>query len=395
MSLLLDALKKAANEKKSADSSNMSVDEPNELELETLEASAVAAEETPDSTLSTSTTLSDEKSLFDDSNRLSVETVSGATPLTVTNEALQLLVHKANKQFKTRQTLLWFGAALSTLVVLLMGGGYFYYNMADDMASLERKHRLVMRSVNDAQLSRSITEKRAQQKILEESQQVNTKPQNKIVAIKVRQQNTFQKLVIKKAKKLDPVNVLVTKAWRHYSQGEYTAAKLVYIDVLSRERNNRDALLGTAAIAFKQKDIERAKSIYGELIELNPRDPIAVAALINLEKVGADTMSESRLKFLIQKNDETAHLYFALGNIYSKQSRWPEAQKSYFKALKSDNDNADYAFNLAVSLDQMGKQKEAITFYKVSMEKAKTGNAEVLIKAVESRLLQLTSGLKR
>jgi tetratricopeptide (TPR) repeat protein len=153
-------------------------------------------------------------------------------------------------------------------------------------------------------------------------------------------------------------------------------------------------LLGIAAIAVKQGDIESAKSIYKELVQLDPRDPIAVAALSNLEKRTLGELGETKLKLMIRKNSEPSHLYFALGNIYSRQSRWPEAQQSYFNAWQSDTNNADYAFNLAVSLDQMGKQKEAIKFYKTSLANAKSGNTQFSIEVAESRLQQLSDGQK-
>lgn len=186
--------------------------------------------------------------------------------------------------------------------------------------------------------------------------------------------------------------MLATKAWNAYIAEDYETAASIYKQVLGREKNNRDALLGIAAIAVKQDDIESARSIYGELVRLNPRDPIAVAAISNLQNKTTSERDESKLKLMIRQSDNPSHLYFALGNIYSQQSRWPEAQQSYFRAWQSDNKNADYAFNLAVSLDQMGKQIEAVKFYKKSLMNAESGNTQFSIEAAESRLQQLNDG---
>src|SRR5260221_13502771 len=58
-----------------------------------------------------------------------------------------------------------------------------------------------------------------------------------------------------------------------------------------------------------------------------------------------------------------ALLHFSLGTQYAQQSRWSEAQAAYFKAHSVDPENAHYAFNLAVSLDQLHQGKLALEFY--------------------------------
>jgi uncharacterized protein HemY len=88
-----------------------------------------------------------------------------------------------------------------------------------------------------------------------------------------------------------------------------------------------------------------------------------VASLISLRGQLDPVASESRLKNLIATQPESALLHFSLGNQYAKQSRWSEAQAAYFKAHSVDPENADYAFNLAVSLDQLHQGKLALEFY--------------------------------
>lgn len=410
MSLLLDALKKAANEKKSADSSNTDGAESEGLKLESVEAPEAAQQEMSNSSAEGAGTKSepsgDDNLQLDDSDRLSQYAASVATTSTVSDEALQILVHKANKQFKSSQSLIWGSVFFVALGVLVTGGIYFFLGMTDDLAAIESKHKQVMKSVTDTRLSRSVTEKIERQmaldnvqKIAEDSTGKDTVPGQITTqaASRADNQKTQKNLVIKKQKKLDPIDVLTTKAWYAYKEGDYETARSVYTKVLAREQTNRDALLGIAAIAVKQGDIGSAKSIYSELVQLNPRDPIAVAALSNLgssdlERTSLNELNESKLKLMIRKNSEPSHLYFALGNIYSQQLRWPEAQKSYFNAWQSDNANADYAFNLAVSLDQMGKQKEAINFYKMSLSNMGKGNTQFSVGSIESRLQQLTGG---
>ncbi len=133
--------------------------------------------------------------------------------------------------------------------------------------------------------------------------------------------------------------------------------------MLAREPANRDALLGLAAIDVRGGHLDAAESRYLKLIEIDPRDSQAVASLIALRGPLDPVASESRLKTLIASQPEAAHLYFSLGNQYAQQSRWSEAQAAYFKAYSVDPENADYAFNLAVSLDQLRQRKLALEFY--------------------------------
>ena len=82
---------------------------------------------------------------------------------------------------------------------------------------------------------------------------------------------------------------------------------------------------------------------------------------------------------------------FALGNSYAKKGQWPEAQSAYFKAWKNSSGNADYVFNLAVSLDQLGKSKQALSFYKQSLTLANEKNVGFSKPAVEKRIDEISS----
>jgi len=128
-----------------------------------------------------------------------------------------------------------------------------------------------------------------------------------------------------------------------------------------------DAILGMAAIAVKNMDYKKAIVGYSLLLKLNPRDQVAMAAMTNLERLTTDAMDESKLKFMLQQQPSATHLNFALGNYYAKKDQWPEAQSEYFKAWQGNSKNADYVYNLAVSLDQLGKTKQALRFYKESL----------------------------
>jgi len=159
------------------------------------------------------------------------------------------------------------------------------------------------------------------------------------------------------------VDPLVEQAYQAFQRNDLAAARDGYQRALLREPTNRDALLGLAAIDVRSGQLNSAEARYLRLLEIDPRDSHAMASLISLRGQLDPVASESRLKSLIANQPEAALLHFSLGNQYAQQSRWTEAQAAYFKAHSVDPENADYAFNLAVSLDQLHQGKLALEFY--------------------------------
>ncbi len=171
------------------------------------------------------------------------------------------------------------------------------------------------------------------------------------------------------------VDPLVEQAYQAFQRNDLAAARDGYQRALAREPTSRDALLGLAAIDVRNGQLSSAEARYLKLLEIDPRDSHAVASLITLRGQLDPVASESRLKSLIATQPESALLYFSLGNQYAQQSRWTEAQAAYFKANSVDPENADYAFNLAVSLDQLHQGKLALEFYQRALALADKGAA--------------------
>ena len=159
------------------------------------------------------------------------------------------------------------------------------------------------------------------------------------------------------------VDPLVEQGYQAFQRNDLVAARDAYQRALAREPTNRDALLGLAAIDVRSGQLNSAEARYLKLLEMDPRDSHAAASLISLRGQLDPVASESRLKNLIATQPESALLHFSLGNQYAQQARWSEAQAAYFKAHSVDPENADYVFNLAVSLDQLHQGKLALEFY--------------------------------
>lgn len=181
------------------------------------------------------------------------------------------------------------------------------------------------------------------------------------------------------------VNPGLQAAYQAYLQGNLATAEQQYNDVLKHDPRNRDALLGMAGIAQRQGQDSIASHYYEYVLVLNPRDPEANAGLAMLSQDDTPD-AESRLKLLLSQQPQSAALNFALGNLYAAQQRWPESQQAYFNAYSLQPDSADYAFNLAVSLDHMGQDKNAAQYYQRALQLDGSGAAGFDRKQVRQRL---------
>lgn len=180
--------------------------------------------------------------------------------------------------------------------------------------------------------------------------------------------NNAVPITIKRQFVADNVYQLLTSAYQAYQVGNDKEALSYYRNVLEIENNNRDAMLGLAAISMRRNQLEKARDTYIALLENDPKDSIALSALINIQSSVDPVKSESRIKSLLHNEPGSPHLLFTLGSLYVSQQRWAEAQNVFFKAYRSDNQNADFAYNLAVSLDQLAQRKAALKFYRAALE---------------------------
>ena len=192
------------------------------------------------------------------------------------------------------------------------------------------------------------------------------------------------------AQQVPSVDPMIEQAYAAFQKSDFGNARELYQAALKRDASSRDALLGLAAIDMRSRDFSLAEARYLRLLENDPRDADALAGLISLRGQVDPTQSESRLKTLIAAQPEASQLHFALGNVLASQRRWNEAQASYFKAYSLEPESPDFAFNLAVSLDQMRQVKPALEYYRRAVALAGTRSAGFDKAVALSRIAELS-----
>jgi tetratricopeptide (TPR) repeat protein len=185
------------------------------------------------------------------------------------------------------------------------------------------------------------------------------------------------------------VDAALKEGYAALEAGDLVTARAAYDRALRTDPRNRDGLLGLAAIDVRVGDYNRAAESYARVLELDPRDPDAAAGLIALRGTLDPVEAESRLKNLIAARPDTPVLHFALGNVFAAQSRWAEAQQSYFRAVAMETENPDYEFNLAVSLDQLHKENLALEHYQRALALAASRSAGFNKSQAEARIRDL------
>jgi Tfp pilus assembly protein PilF len=184
-------------------------------------------------------------------------------------------------------------------------------------------------------------------------------------------------------------NPTLEHAYQALQDDRLNDAQRNYEQVLRGEPQNVDALLGLATLAVRQGLVGEASHLYLRALEADPKDLTALTGLINLQEQADPVLSESRLKTLLATQPDASTLNFALGNLLAGQQRWNDAQQAYFRAYTAEPHNADYLYNLAVSLDHLHQNKLAAQYYQNALDAAGMRSSAFDKGQVQRRLLDL------
>lgn len=184
-------------------------------------------------------------------------------------------------------------------------------------------------------------------------------------------------------------NAPIMLAWEAYQQRNWRLAEQLYRKILASEPRHRDALLGLAAVHIQQQQNDKAHAIYQYLRQLNPQDHEVQQALLALhpERISAENVAAWQQSQ--PQADARAINPILLGQYYASRANWQQAQEQFFQAWSAQPDNADIAFNLAVSLDHLQQAKLAAEFYQQALTLGSRFGAAFDRPATEARLAQL------
>ena len=306
------------------------------------------------------------------------------------NDARRIL-EVSQKRYRNNQRAMYYGMYIFSALLFFVAS-YLYYT-AETLDNSQRPSfkpsyvnntKSVADVMNAGEDAKGISvvaanEQSAQKNIVTKAL---VKKQKTVAAIKPK------KISITRQKKPDPISVLLNKAYQYYQSAQYQPADKIYQKVLSRDKRQRDALLGRAAIAVIDQQFSFSKKLYQQVLHYYPQDSIAKSALVDLAKKEVTVANESQLNLLLRKDPGAAHVHFSLGLVYAKQGRLKESQQAFFDAFALDK-KADYAFNLAVMLEKLGQSKVALKYYKKASDLSDGSVVHFDEKLVLNRIEQL------
>ena len=181
----------------------------------------------------------------------------------------------------------------------------------------------------------------------------------------------------------------ITAGYESLARGELAAARHSYQAALATDPASIDALLGMATVEAQSGNRTAAAHHYRRVLEADSRNVTALAGLAALADYSRPEALEAQLREDLTRNPDSAPLRFALGNLYASQARWTEAQAEFFESYRLDPGVADVLYNLAVSLDHLGQPRLAAEFYARALDASRRQATQFDPVPVARRLAEL------
>lgn len=159
--------------------------------------------------------------------------------------------------------------------------------------------------------------------------------------------------------------VYFRKAQSYHKHKNFEMAAKMYRRVLHEKPGHRDALYYLSSLYMEQSAYAEAYPLIMELLRLNPGDPQGLANLgVSEIALGRPEQAIAHLDEALTFEDPPEFkIYFHQGVARSKLQRMEEAITWYRKAEGLDPGHRHLLFNMAVTLDSLGRYKEALDFY--------------------------------
>ena len=183
------------------------------------------------------------------------------------------------------------------------------------------------------------------------------------------------------------ISGILKSAYDSYQRNDLDSAEALYDQALHIDPRNRDALLGAAAIASAKGNHQDALKLYQLRLQEDPTDSYARAGLLALSNHAS--IDPREIDALLQTTPEAAYLHFLKGTVHASRNEWTQAQAAFFEAHHWESNNPDYAFNLAISLDHLGKGATAAKFYRQALTLALSHKPGFSIESARKRLAEL------
>ena len=181
----------------------------------------------------------------------------------------------------------------------------------------------------------------------------------------------------------------ISAGYESLRSGDLNGARRSYATAYAADSSSIDANLGLATVEARLGNIGAAAGHYRRVLNADPGNATALAGLASMADMSQPEQLEQQLRADISRHPQSAALHFALGNLYAARGRWEDAQGAFFEALRLEPASADALYNLAVAMDHMGQSRLAADYYGRAVATARGRSSAFDPAQVERRIAQL------
>lgn len=153
------------------------------------------------------------------------------------------------------------------------------------------------------------------------------------------------------------------QGYENLLSGRMAIAAGFYEQALEAEPKNEMALFGLATTYQRMNHFEEARELYGKLLGINPTHREALNNFMVLVSKESPQAAIEELEKLETENPDFSPIPAQLGIIYKKLGNNEMASQKLARALALSPDNISYKYNLAITLDSMGRHTQAADLY--------------------------------
>ncbi|MBF0341417.1 MAG: tetratricopeptide repeat protein [Magnetococcales bacterium] len=159
----------------------------------------------------------------------------------------------------------------------------------------------------------------------------------------------------------------LSQARKALLSGDAANARQHYETALQLDPRNPAALAGAAALAIRDRKPDKARSLYQELLRSEPQSSLALAGINSLDPSTETGALEQHLGQLSANSRDALPLRFVLGTKTAARHDWSAARNHFREALKIAANQPELHVNLAIALDHLGESRAALEHYREAL----------------------------
>ncbi len=168
-------------------------------------------------------------------------------------------------------------------------------------------------------------------------------------------------------------NYELRRAYDALTSGDTETAVETYRTVLASDPKNQDGLFGLASTYHRMGDLEKARPLYGRLLEINPEHREGLSNFLALISEESPQEALAELERLEQRNPDFSPIPAQQATLLSKLGFAEQARERMLRAIELSPNNMNYKYNLAILLDRHGYREDAIALYRMLIDAALKG----------------------